>query len=150
MLLFLFSLALAFSFDVYLCCSLQYHLLWFSFFLAFKFDLFLSSGFLFLFLLFVMCVSWFPFSHLFINSFILFSIFLTFFPVSLLLSSTKLNFKVLLNLCHIIKLYFFNQVLAIDHVIFVVTLIIEVQTIDDLKFEMMRIFLNFFNSTKVN
>ena len=67
-----------------------------------------------------------PLSHLFINSFILFFIFLTFFPVSLLLSSAKLNFKVLLNLCHIIKLYFFNQVLAIDHVIFVVTLIIEV------------------------
>ena len=77
-------------------------------------------------------------------------IFLTFFPVSLLLSSAKLNFKVLLNLCQTIKLYFFNQVLAIDHIIFVVTLIIEVQTIDDLKFEMMRIFLNFFNSTKVN
>ena len=39
-------------------------------------------------------------------------------------------------------LYFFNQVLAIDHTIFV---IIEVRTIDDLKFQMMRMFLNFFN-----
>ena len=42
-------------------------------------------------------------------------------------------------------LYFFNQVLAIDHTIFVVILIIEVRTIDDLKFQIMRMFLNFFN-----
>ena len=41
-------------------------------------------------------------------------------------------------------LHFFNQVLAIDHTIFVVILIIEVRTIDDLKFQMMRIFFNFF------
>ena len=149
MLLFLFSLALAFSFDVYLCCSLQCHLLWFSYFFGIQVWL-VVFWFSLSFPLFVMCVSWFPFSHLLSNSFILFFIFLIFFLVSLLLSSAKLNFKVLLNLCHIIKLYFFNQVLAIDHVIFVVTLIIEVQTIDDLKFEMMRIFLNFFNSTKVN
>ena len=42
-------------------------------------------------------------------------------------------------------LYFFNQVLAIDHTILVVILIIAVKTIDDLKFQMMRIFFNFFN-----
>ena len=41
-------------------------------------------------------------------------------------------------------LYFFNQVLAIEHTIFVVILIIEVGTIDDLKFKIMRIFFNFF------
>ena len=41
--------------------------------------------------------------------------------------------------------YFFNQVLPIDHTIFVVILIIEVRTIDDLKFQMMRMFFNFFN-----
>ena len=42
--------------------------------------------------------------------------------------------------------YFFNQVLAIDHTIFVVILIIEIRTIDDLRFQMMRIFFNFYQS----
>ena len=42
-------------------------------------------------------------------------------------------------------LYFFNKVQAVDHTIFVVILIVEVRTIDDLKFKMMRIFFNFFN-----
>ena len=119
--------------------------MFFSIFLASYSDLLLSCGFLFLFL-FLPPVSFdLTFVTVLSNSFILFFIFLTFFPMPLLSSSATLNFKILLNLCHIVMLCFFNQVLAIDHTILVVILIIEVRTIDDLKFQMMRIFFNFFN-----
>ena len=43
------------------------------------------------------------------------------------------------------KWYFFNQVLAVNHTIFVVILTIEVWKIDDLKFQMMRIFVKSLN-----
>ena len=131
--------ALAFSFDVYLFCSLQWHLLCFPFFfwhLSLTCCCLVVFSFLSSFCHLCHLVIWFFYPPLHP---------LNYFSVPLLSSSATLNFKILLNLCHIVMLYFFNQVLAIDHTIFVVILIIEVRTIDDLKFQMMRMFYNFFN-----